>query len=164
VLTSGGCQCCWPVVLIVLASGAGQWGLGRDPRQGGHYQKSPPESSENQGAKSPKMCSAEPISGPHLGPAWRVLKLALLTQFCLGPCPFSGSENSTSVVSLLADHLWTMNAGNVQLPMVQFLGQSVSADLWPVLLANGAAQCCCPVCWPTWQCKSAECTLMHAHS
>jgi hypothetical protein len=151
VLTNSGCQCCWPEVFEVLAGGAGQWGSGGGSRQGRYCQKSSPENSENRGAKSPKMCSAEPISGPHLGPAWRVLKLALATEFCIGPCPFSGSQNWASFVSLSVNNLWTVSAGNIHLAMLQFLGQSVSADPWPAVLASGAAQCCCPVCWPTWQ-------------
>ena len=150
-LTSSGCHCCWPEMFEVLAGGAGQWGSGGGSRQGRYCQKSTPENTENPKARSPKMCSAEPISGPHLGPAWRVLKLALATEFCIGPCPFSGSQNWASFDSLLVNNLWAVSAGNVHLAVVQFLGQSVSADPWPAVLASGAAQCCCPVCWQTWQ-------------
>jgi hypothetical protein len=33
-----------------------------------------------------------------------------------------------------------------------------------VVLASGAAQWCCPVCWPTWQIYCAACTLMHTRA
>jgi len=33
-----------------------------------------------------------------------------------------------------------------------------------LVLASGAAQCCCPVCWPPWQIKCTACTHMHAHA
>ncbi len=89
------------MVLIVLASGAGQWGSGEARDKVGIIKITARKLTKPGGQVSENVLRGTDF------PASFGTRLAgsLLTQFRLGPCPFSGSENSTSVVSLLADHL-----------------------------------------------------------